>query len=224
MSTPSPGGLRDWLVESLGFYRELGFFKSPKTDEQVADWIERVNLRERRRWRYGSLDNLQEGTGYFHDDLTLLRFDRRRALEFDFESPRTGGWGMYSYELRRLARISCNAFEPHEIEELALSQEMDADVLLTFRSSGVAREYVRDGGNPTGRLEASLDRPGAVRGSDIPAPCGRRSFPGSRRVFRTLTVEERERIAVARGLEFHALPPDPVPRWEWWWPTSHKPV
>jgi hypothetical protein len=213
--------VRSWLTESLGFYRRLDFFVSPKSDEEVADWILRVHRRRYSDHVGGPLDDLHDERWFFHRDLHLLVFDRRRALFLDFESPSVGGSTMYEYELARFARITRGVFDPTDIDELALDKKRGRDVLVTFRVEGTVKEYVIGGGNHDWidwkllwivqeHLDAS---PYRLHAAAEPMP--------AQEVFLVvLRPDEREVISRERGLDFAPLPSEPVDAWEWWWDTG----
>jgi hypothetical protein len=195
------------VAEIVGFYRPLGFFVSPKTDEEVAGWIAR---RPRRPYR-------DESSDYHHPDLDVLAFDRRRTLDLDFESDGLGGDTMYQYELGRLARISRGGFEPQEVAEEALDNARWGPVRIALTIAGVRHERIVGGGNSDWidwRLLWLVDELTKGR-ARLHAAAEPNPSQGMYLVF--LTPEERSEIERRRGLRFVPLPEQPVPQWGYWW-------
>lgn len=195
------------IVEIVGFYRPFGFFASPKTDAQVAEWIAR---RRRRPYR-------DESGDYHHRDLDVLAFDRRRALDLDFESEALGDDTMYQYELARLARISRGGFEPQEVAEEALDDTRGGPVRIALTIGGIRHERIVGGGNSDWidwRLLWLVDELTTGR-ARLHAAVEPNPAAGMYLVF--LTPEERDQIERRRGLRFVPLPEEPVPQWSYWW-------
>ena len=213
-----PENVERWLLEALAFYRQLDFFSSPKTDEEVAEWLLRTAGRRYRRQDIGS--PLVDDAWFFQRDLGLLFCDRRRTLSLDFESPGMGGHTMYEYELPRLARITRGVFQPAGIHELALDTERDGAVLLTFTANGEPREYILGSGNSDWldwKLLWIVDE--HLRDSEVRLHAAADPAPGQNIFLAALTAAERDAIEHRRRLEFVPLPAQPGSPWNWWWAT-----
>ncbi len=85
------------MLEALSFYRRLGFFVSPKTDQEVAEWVVKAYRRAKwsdnpsasADWRYyarvsGFLPGLDAWWHQYHPDVHLLfRRSHHRGAEAD---------------------------------------------------------------------------------------------------------------------------------------------
>jgi hypothetical protein len=196
------------VLDALGFYRRLGFFESPKSDEEVAAWLERRIRARRRLYR-------DDASDYHHPDLELVSFDRRRTLDFDLECYYVGGRGLYRDELPRFARISRGGFRLDDVDEEQLAGA-DQPVRLVVTTDGAAHEYVLHGHGDWIDWKAFWVveelTAGAARLHAAAEP-----WPSDAVYFVFLTPAEREEIRRERGLVFAPLPPDPLRPFEWWW-------
>jgi hypothetical protein len=196
------------VKDALAFYRRLGFFESPKTDEEVAAWLERRMRARRRLYR-------DEPDDYHHPDLELLSFDRRRTLDFDLECYYVGGRGLYRDELPKFARISRGGFALDRVEEEQLPGP-DQPVRVTLSVGGRDHERILHGHGDWidwkafWIVEELTAGPARLHAAAEPGP-----DPAIYFVF--LEPAEREEIRRERGLVFAPLPPEPVRPFDWWW-------
>ena len=195
------------IAEIVGFYRSLDFFVSPKTDEEVAQWI----VRRRRR------PDCDESDDDHHRDLDVPAFDRRRTLALDFKSCGLGGDTMYQYELGRLARISRGGFEPSEVAEETLDDTRGGLVRIVLTIAAIRHERIVGGGSSDWidwRLLWLVDELTTGR-ARLHAAAEPNPAQGMYLVF--LTPDERGEIERRRGPRFVPLPEEPVPQWCYWW-------
>jgi hypothetical protein len=107
---PPPPSARGWLVETLRYYREFGFFKrfADLSDEALADQAEAM----RRRETAVEFDPTDPKS-----DLELLALDDDRVWWKDAEIAVDAGRRAYERALPEWGRISRGAFEPDAVRE-----------------------------------------------------------------------------------------------------------
>lgn len=126
-----PAAPRRWLVETLRYYRDLGFFRhyADLPDEQLADRIEEMRQRET------SLDF--EPTDP-KAELELLRMDADRVWWKAVAARAKPGKGAYACALEEWGRISRGAFQPRDVREEWVTET--GPVRLTLALDGEKRE------------------------------------------------------------------------------------
>jgi hypothetical protein len=100
----------DPLVESVGYFRSLGFFKS-QSDLSDSELLDRIQRTHEAKW-----GEPIEG-GEPHADLALLRADRERVWWNDLEADALEGNRVYIDTLSAWGRISRGWFRPRGIRE-----------------------------------------------------------------------------------------------------------
>lgn len=101
--------LDDWILESVKYFRSLGFFEQLKnlTDQQLARKIKSRILKE---------DASFDPKGEF-SDIYLLEWDNKRVWFQDLEADVDEYNKVYTKTLKRWAEISRGAFTPKDIKE-----------------------------------------------------------------------------------------------------------
>ena len=114
---------KDWLVESVQYFRELGFFDkyhSLPNSELVA------TLENLYREEWGEIFNPEDMLA----DLLLVKWDENRVWWEDTEADVCSGNGVYKRTLKEWAAISRGVFSPANIQEDWESE--DGPVTITF--------------------------------------------------------------------------------------------
>lgn len=109
-SEPAPAPPRSWVIESLHYFRALGFFAADEalSDEELAGRLQKNNAEE---W------GMPVAPPDSQADLMLLRLDAERVWWEDTEADVCEGNGVYVDTLRAWGRISRGAFSPTDIDE-----------------------------------------------------------------------------------------------------------
>jgi len=121
---PSPAPRR-WLVETLHYFREFGFFRHypDLDDEQLADRID-VLRRKETSIEFDPTDPKAE--------LELLRMDEDRVWWKAVAARARPGTSAYAAALKEWGRISRGAFQPRELREEWVTESGPVTVALTL--------------------------------------------------------------------------------------------
>lgn len=116
----------DWLIESIKYFRNLGFFSehASLTDLQLE-----LRLQELAKTRHGVIDPNDELA-----DLILLSLDDKRVWWDDTEADVCRENQVYAETLRAWSSISRGAFVPEDIRESWSGEKGPVEV--TFRVRG----------------------------------------------------------------------------------------
>jgi hypothetical protein len=118
---------RDWLVQAVSFYQNLGFFDQWSQIQIVtliADLLRELDDRD-----FQALGRTID-TGAKYADLVLLRYDKARVWWDDTEADVAPGNEVYRSTILQWANISRGAFSPQNVHETWVTET--GPVYITF--------------------------------------------------------------------------------------------
>jgi hypothetical protein len=107
--------VRDWLVETVNYYRQHGFFErySGSSDHEVADALEALCREE---------GDYTGGVFTARGDWEVIRYDHQRVIEFQLDALYGDDPGSYRFDravnnLQKWADISRGVFQPVDMQD-----------------------------------------------------------------------------------------------------------